>query len=142
MLSTSLSKDIYKRYIDPDADDARMLRVARAAAVAGGALGVALAIVIPTVIDSLTVFYSVLSVSLFVPVVAGLHTRRPGVPEALAAIGVGVTTLFAVRLSSLGEISRWLDPTALGIVASAAAFGLLFVLRSGRGGAALKNDRT
>jgi SSS family solute:Na+ symporter len=136
MLSTSLSKDIYKRYVAPDADDARVLRVARTAAVVGGGLGVALAIVIPTVIASLTVFYSVLSVSLFVPVVAGLHTRRPGVPEALAAIGAGVTTLFAVRLSPLADISRWLDPTALGIVASGIVFALVFGLRVGPGGGA------
>lgn len=129
MLSTSLSKDIYKRYVAPDADDARVLSVARRAALAGGVLGVLLAVVIPTVIDSLTVFYSVLSVSLFVPVVAGLHSRRPGVPEALAAIGVGVTTLFAVRLSPLGETSSWLDPTALGIGASAVAFGVVFLMR-------------
>ncbi|MDX1493495.1 MAG: hypothetical protein R3253_05530, partial [Longimicrobiales bacterium] len=129
MLSTSLSKDIYKRYVAPDADDAQVLRVARMAAVAGGVLGVMLAVVIPTVIDSLTVFYSVLSVCLFVPVVAGLHTRRPGVPEALAAIGVGVTVLFAVRISALGQISIWLDPTALGIAASAVAFGVVWAVR-------------
>lgn len=129
MLSTSLSKDIYKRYVDPEADDARVLRVARGAAVAGGVFGVLLAVVIPTVIDSLTVFYSVLSVSLFVPVLAGLHSRRPGVPEALAAIGVGVAVLFAVRISALGTISIWLEPTALGIGASAVAFAVVFALR-------------
>jgi len=142
MLSTSLSKDIYKRYVAPDATDAAVLRVARMAAIGGGALGVALAIVIPTVIASLTVFYSVLSVCLFVPVVAGLHTRRPGVPEALAAIGAGVTVLFAVRMSALGQISPWLDPTALGIVASAIAFGLLFVVRIGRLDPTAKRDHT
>jgi SSS family solute:Na+ symporter len=129
MLSTSLSKDIYKRYLAPEASDAQVLRVARLAAIAGGVFGVLLALVIPTVIGSLTVFYSVLSVSLFVPIVAGLHSRRPGVPEALAAIGVGVTALFAVRMSALGEISRWLDPTALGILASAAAFAIVFIVR-------------
>ncbi|MBT8488602.1 MAG: sodium:solute symporter family protein [Gemmatimonadetes bacterium] len=132
MLSTSLAKDIYKRYVAPEADDARVLRVARWAAVAGGACGVLLAVVIPTVIDSLTVFYSVLSVSLFIPVVAGLHTRRAGVPEALAAIGVGVTVLVAVRMSALGEISIWLNPTALGIAASAVAFAVVFLMRRER----------
>jgi solute:Na+ symporter, SSS family len=132
MLSTSLSKDIYKRYLAPDADDARVLRVARLAAIAGGGLGVALAVVIPSVIASLTVFYSVLSVSLFVPVVAGLHSRRPGVPEALAAIGAGVAGLFAVRMSGLAAVSPWLDPTALGMALSAIVFGGVFVLRVGR----------
>jgi SSS family solute:Na+ symporter len=129
MLATSLSKDIYKRYLRPDADDRAVLRVARGAAVAGGLAGVGLAVVIPTVIDSLTVFYSVLSVSLFVPIVAGLHTRRPGVPEALAAIGAGVAGLFAVRMSGVSGTSRWLDPTALGIIASCVAFSAVFAVR-------------
>ena len=36
MLSTSLSKDLYKRFVHPEADDRRVLLVARLAAVAGG----------------------------------------------------------------------------------------------------------
>ena len=129
MLSTSLSKDIYKRYVAPDATDAQVLRVARLAAVGGGALGVVLAVVIPTVIDSLTFFYSVMSVMLFVPIVAGLHTRRPGVAEALVAIAVGVAARFAVVWSGLPARSPWLDPTLLGILASAVAFLLAFTTR-------------
>jgi SSS family solute:Na+ symporter len=132
MLSTSLSKDLYKRYVAPDATDAQVLRVARGAAVVGGVAGVLLAVVIPTVIDSLTVFYSLLSVSLFVPIVAGLHARRGGAPEALAAIGVGIATLFAVRLGGLNEASRLLDPTLLGIVASAVTFAVVLGLRRRR----------
>jgi SSS family solute:Na+ symporter len=129
MLSTSVSKDLYKRYAAPEADDAQVLRVARLAAVVGGVLGVLLAIVIPTVIDSLTIFYAVLGVSLFVPVAAGLHTRRPGVPEALAAIGVGIAVLFYARLSDLSSISRLLDPTLVAIVASGLAFAVVFAVR-------------
>jgi SSS family solute:Na+ symporter len=129
MLSTSLSKDLYKRYAAPDATDAQVLGVARLAAVVGGVLGVLLAVVIPTVIDSLTVFYAVLSVSLFVPIVAGLHTKRPGVPEAMAAIGVGIAVLFYARLQQLSTISRLLDPTLLGILASGAAFVVVFAVR-------------
>ena len=129
MLSTSLSKDIYKRYVRPDASDGQVLRVARLAAVLGGGLGVVLTVVIPTVIASITIFYSILSVSLFVPVVAGLYTRRPGVPEALAAIAAGITGLLAVRMSGLQAASRWLDPTALGIVASAIVFFVVLIVR-------------
>ncbi len=129
MLSTSLSKDIYKRYVAPDASDAQVLRVARLAAIAGGALGVLLAIVIPTVFDSIILFYSVLVVIFFVPIVAGLHTRRPGVPEALAAIGFGITARFATAWLELPQLLRWLDPTLLGIIASGAAFALVFAIR-------------
>ena len=129
MLATSLSKDLYKRYAAPDASDAQVLRVARIAAVAGGILGVLLAIVIPTVIDSLTVFYAVLGVSLFVPVAVGLHTRRPGVPEAMASIGVGIAVLFYARLSELSSVSRLLDPVLIAITASGIAFALVFLVR-------------
>lgn len=132
MLSTSLSKDLYKRFLRPDATDDQVLRVARGAALAGGALGVALALVLPTVIHSLTVFYALLSVSLFVPVVAGLYTRRPGLTEALAAIGTGLTALIAARLSGVGDLGRLLDPTLIGIVVSAVAFGIIAAIRIGR----------
>ena len=129
MLSTSLSKDLYKRFVRPEASDADVLRVARRASVAGGVLGVGLAIVLPSVIGSLTIFYSLLSVSLFVPVVAGLYSRRAGVTEAIAGIGAGLLALLVARLAGWAEISRALDPTLIGIVVSAIVFGALVALR-------------
>ena len=130
MLSTSLSKDLYKRFYRPEASDAQVLKVSRLAAVAGGALGVLLAIVLPSVIGSLSVFYSLLSVSLFVPVVAGLHSRRAGVPEALAAIGAGVTALIAARLAP--PLPGIWTPNTLGLIASGAAFAAILVARARR----------
>jgi hypothetical protein len=128
LLSDSWSLDLSGGYGDFDTRQTRTV-VARGAAVAGGALGVVLAIVIPSVIASLTAFYAVLGVSLFVPVVAGLHTRRPGVPEALAAVGAGVAALLAARFAALAELSPLLDPTLVGIVTSGLAFGAVFVAR-------------
>ena len=133
MLSTSLSKDIYKRYLAPDATDAQVLRVARLAAIAGGALGIALTLVLDTVLQSIMIFYSILSVSLFVPVVAGLYSRRPGVPEAIAAIAAGVTGLFALegaaRWGGPVAVPAWMSSTGAGIVASAVVFALAFAMR-------------
>ncbi|MGE3344105.1 MAG: sodium:solute symporter family protein, partial [Vicinamibacterales bacterium] len=51
MLSTSLSQDLYKRHINPAASDRQLLRVARGAAVAGGAAGVVFSIYLPTVVE-------------------------------------------------------------------------------------------
>jgi len=134
MLATSLSKDLYKRYLAPEASDEDVLLVARLAAILGGGLGIVLAIFIPTVIGSLTVFYSVLSVSLFVPIAVGLHSRRPGVPEVLSGVGVGIAVLFAVRLSGLDREARLLDPTLLGIIGSAVVFALVYAVRRRRAG--------
>jgi len=120
MLSTSASKDFYKRFLRPDASDAMLLRVARWTAGAGGAIGVALAIVLQTVIGALTIFYSLLVVTLFVPVMGGIYAPRARSGAALAAIGAGVATLFAVRGLRVGGVL--LDPTLSGIAAAAAAF--------------------
>ncbi|MFQ5529833.1 MAG: sodium:solute symporter [Gemmatimonadota bacterium] len=121
MLSTSLAEDIYKRFVKPDATDREVLRMARFAAVAGGGFGVALAIALPSVIGSLSVFYTLLSVSLFVPVVAGLYTRRPGTPAALAAMAGGVTGVAAVRLGAL-PAAGWATPYTVGLAAAAVCF--------------------
>jgi SSS family solute:Na+ symporter len=129
MLATSLSEDLYRRFLRPDATDRQVLRVARGAAVAGGLLGVGLAVVLPSVIGSLSVFYTLLSVSLFVPVVAGIHRGRAGPGEALAAIGAGVAVVAAARLSG-AEATGLASPYALGLAAS--ALGFLGVLVLGR----------
>lgn len=128
MLSTSLSKDLYKRFYRPEASDAQVLRVSRLAAIVGGSLGILLAILLPSVIGSLSVFYSLLSVSLFVPVVVGLHSRRVGTPEALAAIASGVTALIAARLAP--SLPGILTPTTVGLLVTALVFGTLAVVRA------------
>jgi len=122
MLATSLSKDLYKRFVRPDASDGQVLRIARLAALTGGGLSILLALVLPSVIDALTIFYALMAVCLFVPLIAGLYTRRPGVPEAMAACGVGVVTLVSIELAGLSDVSPFLDSSLLGVLASAAAF--------------------
>jgi SSS family solute:Na+ symporter len=133
MLATSLSRDLYRRFVNPAASDRQVLSVARGAAIAGGVLGVALAIVLDTIVDALTIFYTVLTVSLFVPVVAGLYTRRPGRVEALAAIGTGVTLIAVLRLASAGAGWGWLTPATIGLAGAAAAFVVVFVARASSG---------
>lgn len=131
MISTSASKDFYKRFVRPEATDAELLRVARLAAIAGGLIGVALAIVLQTVIGALTIFYSLLVVTLFVPILGGLVTRRAGSGAALTAIGAGVATLAFVRFVLSGSYP-WLDPTLSGVVAAGIAFAA--VTSAGRNG--------
>ena len=128
MISTSASQDLYKRFLAPHASDAQLLRVARLTAVAGGTVGVVLAIVLETVIGALTIFYSLLVVTLFVPILGGLYTRRPGSVEALAAIASGVIAMFVVRLGLTSEY-RWLDPTLAGLVAASTAFAAVAIAR-------------
>jgi SSS family solute:Na+ symporter len=123
MIATSASKDLYKRYLRPSASDDQLLRVARLSALVGGAAGVVLAVVLQTVIGALTIFYSLLVVTLFIPIVGGLAVRRATSREALASIVAGIGTLFVVRFFVTPTLPR-LDPTLTGILAGAVAFGL------------------
>lgn len=132
MLTTSLSKDIYKRFIRPDATDEQVLRVARWAAVGGGVGGLILTLLLQSVLTAITIFYAIMSVSLFVPLIAGLYTRRPGIPEALAAIGVGIATLLGVNVAmEAGLVSPTIgrSATGIGIATSVVAFLLVLAIR-------------
>ena len=138
MLSTSLSQDLYKRFLRPQATDRQLLRVARLAAAAGGTAGVFLALLLPTVIAALSIFYSLLAVSLFVPVVGGLYTRRANSAAALSAIAAGVSTRLALQFVNEGRGFGLLDPTLLGLLAAAAAF--LVVVATGTQQSTIKNQ--
>jgi SSS family solute:Na+ symporter len=135
MLATSLSQDLYKGFVNPSATDRQVLRVARLAAVWGGALGVALAIVSPSVIGALTIFYGLLTVSLFVPILGGLYLRRLGTPEALAAIGAGVGTMTVARLWPFG----W-SPSLAGLAAAVAAAAIVSMRAWGPASAGRRRD--
>lgn len=118
MLSTSLSQDLYRRFLRPGAGDAQVLRVARWAAVAGGAAGIALALVAETIIGTLSFFYSVLGVCLFVPVLAGLFVRRFHAVEALAAIAGGLVVMLALQLTVGAAGVRGITPALAGLLTS------------------------
>ena len=129
MLATSLSQDLYKRFARPQASDAQVLRVARLSAVGGGMAGVLLALVVPSVITTLGIFYALMAVCLFVPVAAGLYARRPGTPEALAASGTGVIVLLAAELLGWADASPLLSSSLIGLAAAALAFVVVLVAR-------------
>ncbi len=133
MLTTSLAQDLYRRFVNPSASDRRVLSVTRGAAVASGSLGVALAIVSPTVIGVLSIFYTLLGVSLFVPVVAGLFMRRASTIEALAAIAAGVAAMLAAQLATGGRGFGNLTPAMIGLVAALAGFALVLATKRREG---------
>jgi SSS family solute:Na+ symporter len=115
--------------VNPGASDRQLLRVARVAAVAGGICGVLAAIVLAGVIKALTVFYSLLGVSLFVPLVFALHSERRRPREALASILAGTSTYLLVFALTGGRGWGPLTPNLLGLVAAAAGFGVVALAR-------------
>jgi SSS family solute:Na+ symporter len=121
MLSTSLSQDLYKRVVNPNATQQQVLTVARIAALVGGSAGMLLAMfVVQEIIDALSVFYSIIGATLLVPVVGGLFVRGAGRREALSSIAAGMIAFLAIRYGT--DRTGWLNPNLWGLVASAAAY--------------------
>jgi SSS family solute:Na+ symporter len=122
MLTTSLSQDLYKRFVNPSAGDKRVLQVARWTTVVSGAFGVALAVVLADVIESLTIFYTLLGVGLFVPIVAGLYVPRTTTRGALASIAAGVAGMLTVQMLTAGQGWGPITPSFGGLLASLVAW--------------------
>ena len=132
MLATSLSQDLYRRYVDPDASDRQLLTVARRAAVTGGILGTALAIVAASMVSVLGLFYTLLTVSLFVPVLGGLYTRRVGPREAMGAVTGGVGVFAAVQVVTAGERVLGMTPAMIGLFGAVAGCAIAAAARRER----------
>ena len=118
MLSTSLSQDLYRRFINTEANDSSVLKVARRAAIGGGTLALLIAIFAKSIITVMSVFYTLLTVSLFVPIVMGLYIRKIGTPEVLSAIAAGLTLVVTVEIISIEQSSGVFTSATLGVIAS------------------------
>ena len=128
MLATSLSQDLYKRFINPAAADQQVLRVARAASAFGGIAAIVVALLSQSVIDALSLFYTLLAVSFFVPVVAGLYSRRARPVDALAAIAGGVLMVIVAKVGDSAAPSGVIS--MYGLAGAFVAFGVtVFVIR-------------
>jgi SSS family solute:Na+ symporter len=122
MLSTSVARDFYQTTVRPQASDVALLRVTRITAVAGGLAGTALALWFGSILKALLVFYSLLVVTLFVPLVAGLYSARPTARAAFTAMVLSAPATFAVHIATEGKGFGLLTPVAAGILLSALIF--------------------
>jgi solute:Na+ symporter, SSS family len=132
MLSTSLSQDLYRRFMAPAADDARLVQIARWSAGVAAAAGLGMALVLPTVVDALKIFYSVLTVALFVPVVGGLLWARPTSAEALSSMAIGLSAMLVSYLAGGGQGIADIPPVVAGLLGAAIGFGGAAAMRSAR----------
>ena len=115
MLATSLSKDFYRRVLKPNATDKEVLTVARWAAIGGGFLGTIMAVTADSIADVLAFFYTLLSVSLFVPVIAGLYLKRFTSTEALTSMLAGISFATFVQIATEGRGFAGFTPAMFGL---------------------------
>jgi SSS family solute:Na+ symporter len=123
MLSTSLSMDLYKTFINPHASSQELLKINRLTAVVAGGLGIALAVKLPSIIAALTIFYGLLVVSLCVPLMGGLYSTKPDASSVVVAIIISIAATLLVHHLTDGRGFGWLSPQALGILISLVTIG-------------------
>jgi SSS family solute:Na+ symporter len=124
MLTTSLSQDLYKRFIHPDASDHQVLRIARRSTVVSGLGAAVIALLSESVLGTLRIFYTLLGVTLFVPILAGLYTRRTSTGAVLGSIVAGVAGMIAAQIGTAGAGWGALTPALAGLLAAITAWAL------------------
>jgi SSS family solute:Na+ symporter len=145
MLSTSLAVDLYRTFMRPNVTTRRLLAVSRWTTVLAGCAGISLAIILPSVIAAVSIFYGLLAVALFVPVVLGLYWPRMGTSGALASIFAAIAADLATHFATGGRGLGLLSPPAIGILTGltvALAVTIIAPRRSAQTPAALGGDRT
>ncbi len=121
-LTTSLAHDFYRRFVNRGAGDAQLLRVTRMTAAIAGAFGIGVALVAAGVISALSIFYTIMGVTLFVPIIAGLFSTRTTTRDALAAICAGVAIIAGLRLFHPGPLPGGVTPALTGLAGAVLAF--------------------
>jgi SSS family solute:Na+ symporter len=132
MLTTPLAQDFYKRFVNPAATDARVLRLARGTAVMSGTLGTILAISLGSVVSALTIFYTLIGVSLFVPIIAGLYVRATSAAGALATMTAGIVVALAVQAATAGRGWGLLSPAVAGLAAATGVWVITLAFSNSR----------
>ena len=84
------------------------------------AAGVVLSLVVGTVLGAVQIFYQVMVVTFFVPIVGGIYVRALDTRGAAASIGFGLVGLVAAW-TFITPAFRWADPVLVGVFAAIAA---------------------
>ena len=126
MLAGSLTNDLYKRFVNPKIDDRKLLRLSRIVTVICGLVGVILALRLESIISALTIFYSLMSVSLSAPLVFGLFTKRANNTGAImsALLGAGLTVYMTFTGLTWEVMGVALNASTCGIILSFAVMAV------------------
>ena len=131
--TSNFVNDIYQRHINPQAEDKRVVIISRITATVIGLSSIAIALIVPKVLDAILLAYSFMVSGLFAPTVAGLLWKKTTAQAAFWSIifGGGSALLFAV-FPGLCPVS---EPIFISLPISAVVlFGVIWLAPSTKGG--------
>ncbi|MDQ0338685.1 sodium/proline symporter [Caldalkalibacillus uzonensis] len=115
---TTLSRDVYQRFINPNASPKQMVLVSRLCILIGGVVGIIVAVFEPPTVFALVIFaFGVLGNSFIVPYVASVYWKKANAMGALCAmIGGAVTNILWTSLEL--ESATAIHPFIAGLLVS------------------------
>ena len=116
MLATSISKDLYKTFFNTKATDEQLLYFSRKTTIVCGIVGVIVAQYMANIITALSIFYSLMTVSLAAPFLFGLFTKKASTKGAFLSAGIGVVVTLALQFGNGGKGLWILNATSTGII--------------------------
>ncbi|MFT9486133.1 MAG: sodium:solute symporter family protein [Tepidibacillus sp.] len=125
MITSSLAKDIYATYINKKVSNQELLKVSRMITIVSGVAGVVLALYLPNIIASLSIFYSLMSVAITAPLLFGLYSKGANTLSAFLASGLGIGITLVLNYTTGGKGFGILTPQAIGMIVS---IGLILLM--------------
>jgi len=95
------------------------LWVSRLTSICAGIAGIVLATMLPSIIQAVSIFYGLIAVALFVPVLAGLYSTRVLAPAALSSIVAALAATVVAGRFTNGAGVGVVSPQAIGIATAA-----------------------
>ncbi len=112
------SRDIYERFINPNASERQMVAVSRALVLAVAVIGYFIALVEPPTVFSIVIFATSVLGSAFLPAyVCAVWWKKANTPGALASMVVGASVAFIWEYAGLVDTTQ-LHPMLTGVVSS------------------------
>jgi SSS family solute:Na+ symporter len=111
-----------------------LLLVSRLTAVAAGGVGIVMAELMSSIVAAVSIFYGLLAVSLFVPVIAGLYWKRVNSRAVLAGIFGALAATLSISRYTHGRGLWVLSPQAIGIMTAGFIVCLVTLWGMGRSG--------
>ncbi|MFQ5983376.1 MAG: sodium/proline symporter, partial [Woeseiaceae bacterium] len=115
------SRDLYERFINPDASETQMVWVSRGLVLAIAVIGYIVALVEPPTVFSIVIFATSVLGSAFLPAyVCAVWWRKANTPGALASMVVGASVAFVWEYADL-VASTEIHPMLAGVLSSSVA---------------------
>ena len=112
------SRDIYERFINPDASEKQMVTASRILVLAVAVVGYLVALIEPPTVFSIVIFATSVLGSAFLPAyVCAVWWKKANTPGALASIIVGASVAFVWEYAGLVNTTQ-LHPMLTGVVSS------------------------